>query len=296
MFTFVNMKKYIFILLLACSASFVEAQNIQTADYYVGLGERFLYKKQTDSAIWAFKYVLENFSNKNQECSRAMIRIAGAYEKDSAGMALKWYFRIIDNERVNDKDKGMDLLEPYANYKHNSCIRAAAIMARRKNYEDALRYLEAAKNIYTFHTYVANSFESKMVNIAQNQSDYYRQLGYNDSAVFVLVNKIFDTNIKYRLPEMDDKSSNQVDYYAKITLQAAKLIETEYSLGPFKFALNKAIKKMKVKKDKKNNWVIATFKLYNITYTIITTDLKYKKANFIIDIKGSKLWAELEKG
>ncbi|MBI3232990.1 MAG: hypothetical protein HYZ42_02945, partial [Bacteroidetes bacterium] len=205
------MKKAIFILYICFAGIYIHAQNIETADYFVGMGERFLYKKQTDSAIWAFKHVLEVFPNKNQECSRAMFRIAGAYERDSTGMAIKWYNKIISNDKVNDKDKGMDLLEPYANYKHNSCVRLAALYAKRKNYDDALRSLENALFIHKFQTYVGTAFESKMVNIAMAQSEYYKQLGYNDSAIFVLVDKIFDTNIKYRLREADETSSNDVD-------------------------------------------------------------------------------------
>jgi hypothetical protein len=290
------MKKYILLVFIAFATSNIKAQNIQTADYFVGLGERFSYKKQYDSAIWAFKYVLENFPNKNQECSRAMFRIAGVYERDSVGMALKWYNKIIDSEKVNDKDKGMDLLEPYANYKHNSCIRIAALQAKRKNYDESLRYLDLALHTYKFNTYVATSFEFKMVNIAQNQSEYYKQLGYDDSAIYILVQKIFDTNIKYRLPEMDEKSSNEVDFYGKISITAAKLIDNKYGLGPFKFELNKALGKMKVKKDSKNHLAVCTFKLYGITYKITSTLDFYKKANFIYDFKASKLWIELEKG
>lgn len=293
---FVRMKKAILFLSLTWTTIAGFGQYIQTADYYVGLGERFLYKKQTDSAVWAFKYVLENFPNKNQECSRAMFRLAGTYEKDSAGMALKWYNRIISSEKVNDRDKGMELLEPYANYRHNACLRVAAIQTKRKNYDDALRACEMALQIFKFQTYVGNSFENKMVNIALTQSELYKQLGYQDSAIYILVQKILDTDIKCRLPEMDNKSTNEVDFYGKISVQAAKMIDQLYGLGPFKYELTKAMNKMKVKKDKVTGFTICTFKLYNITFRITNSQPGYKKANFISDFKNSKLWAELDKG
>lgn len=290
------MKKIFFCALLIFLSFISFSQNIQTADYYIGLGERYIYKKQTDSAIWAFKYVLQNFPNKTIECNRATFKLAGAYEKDSPGVALKWYYKIVNNEKISDREKGMEMFEPYANYKHNSCVRIATILGRRKNFDEGLRWLEAALYIHKYQTYLGNAFESRMVNIAITQSDYYKQLGFKDSAVYILVQKIFDTNIKYRLPELKEEVTTEADYYGKISTMVAKMIDQDYGLSSFKFELNKAWKKIKVKKDKNSGFIICTFKLYNITYKIISTIPIYKKQNFINDFKASKLWLELEKG
>jgi tetratricopeptide (TPR) repeat protein len=290
---YLMMKKIYLLILFFCA--FKAYSQEMSADYYVGIGERFLGRRQIDSAIFYWKYVLEHFPNKNRECSQAMIRIAGAYERDSAGMAIKWYLKIIGSEKINDQDKGMELMEPYANYRHNSCMRLAALYARRKQYDEALMWVNAAVTQYRYITYVGTAFETKMVNIALVRSDYYKQLEFKDSAIYALVHKILDTNIRYRLPEMDEKNNNDVDYYGKIAVTAGKLIEEVHGKDEFRYRFNKALKKLKLKKDKKHKWRIAKFKLYGIEYKITSTNYKKKKKAFINEFRQSKLYMELEK-
>ncbi len=285
-------------ILLASALFFVGFNGFSqqmTADYYLGVGERYLSKRMNDSAIYWWKYVIQNFPTKNKECSRSMFRIASAYERDSVGKAIRWYEKILADPKVNDMDFGMDILEPFANYRHNACLRLGAMNAKRRDYAEAIYWIRQAYTPYRYITYVGTAYEARMTSVATAMSDYYKQLGQKDSAVYTIVHKILDTDIKPHLPEYEPSKDNKTDLYGKFSISAGKIIEETYSKTAFKFELNKALKKLKVKKSKDNKWLIATFKLYKITYRIPLSDLTLKKPQVIERFKASPLFAELDK-
>ncbi len=292
-------KKIILYILLLFSCNYIIAQT-QSADFYLGLGEKAEKNKsltnRLDSALYYYKYVLDNYPTFRQECSRAMFRIAGVLEKDSINESIRWYNRIIGSSNVNDKDKGMEVLEIYANYRHNSCLRMATLYNRKRNYEEALQWLYNAQYVYKYETDIGTAFENKMVSIATIKFESYKNLDFQDSATYALVHKLLDNDIRYYLPGMDESKSNAIDHYTKVAKIAVKYIEQTRGKDEFKLAFNAALKKLKVKKDKDRKaekLYYATFKLYNIEYRIHSSKPKHRKIEFMNEIKQTAFYTLL---
>ncbi|MDZ4757844.1 MAG: hypothetical protein SGJ10_06865 [Bacteroidota bacterium] len=295
------LKKITLYILLLFSVNYITAQ---TADSYIGLGENMEKGSKTknaayrlDSALYYYRYVLDNFPTFRQECSKAMFRIAGVLEKDSINESIRWYNRIITSPNVNDKDKGMEVMEVYANYRHNSCLRLATLYLRKRNYDEALQWLYNAQYVYKYETYVGTAFENKMVSIATIKFESYKSLDYQDSAIYALVHKMLDTDVKYYLKEMDETKNNVVDHYTKVAKIAIKYIDQTRGKEEFKLAFNKAIKKLKVKKDKdrkSEKLTYASFKLYNIEYRIHSSIPKHRKVQFMNEIMASTFYLQLQ--
>ncbi len=293
--------KIILYILLLFSSKYITAQ---TADFYLGLGENM--EKGTknrnvpyrlDSALYYYRYVLDNYPTFKQECSRAMYRIAGVLEKDSINESISWYNRIITSSNVNDRDKGMEVMEVYANYRHNSCLRMATLYNRKRNYDEALQWLYNAQYIYKYDTDIGTAFENKMVSIATVKFECYKSLDYQDSAVYALVHKLLDIDVRYYLPNMDELKNNTVDHYTKLAKIAIKYIEQTRGKDEFKLAFNLALKKIKVKKDKERKGeklTYATFKLYNIEYKIRSSKPKHRKVEFMNDIMQTAFYILLQ--
>ncbi len=294
-------KKIIIYILLLLGSDKIIAQTY-TADYYLGLGFNVEKSKtvvnKLDSALYYYRYVLDNYPTFKQECSRAMYRIAGVLEKDSINESIRWYNRIITSPNVNDKDKGMEVMEVYANYRHNSCLRMATLYNRKRNYDEALQWLYNAQYIYKYDTDIGTAFENKMVSIAIVKFECYKSLDYQDSAVYALVHKLLDVDMRYYLPNMDESKSNAVDHYTKTAKIALKYIDQTRGKDEFKLAFNLALKKLKVKKDKDRSksekLYYATFKLYNIEYRIHSSKPKHRKVEFMNEIHQTAFYTLLQ--
>lgn len=293
------LKKSIIYIIIALCCNSLYAQF--SADYYVGLGEKVEKMKnvpyRVDSAVYYYRYVLDNFPTYKQECSRAMFRIAGVLEKDSINESIRWYNRIITSPNVNDKDKGMEVMEVYANYRHNSCLRLATLYLRKKNYEEALQWLFNAQYEYKYETDIGTAYENKMVSIATIKFECFKSMDLQDSAIYVMVQKLIDVDIKYHLPNMDESKSNQVDHYSKSAKVLLKYIDQTKGKDDFKLMFNKGLKKLKVKKvkeRKKEKLYYASFKVYNIEYRVYSSQPKHRKVQFMNDIMQTAFYIMLQ--
>lgn len=210
---------------------------------YLELAVNYFNKKELDSAIILMVTAVENTPDTVYCYGRCFNNIPLAYAmQGNFEEAERWFKKILDSD-LNDLDQGTDIMEFYANYHHNACMKLVQLHQQMNEPREALNYLNLAETTYPFQTFSGTSFEKRAVSIALWKARIYEELSLPDSALFVQLNKILDTDIRYRKP--DYESLSNVNPYNDL-LENMKTLIGEKNLEDEKKQLIKSIKKMEI--------------------------------------------------
>lgn len=164
-------------------------------------------------------------------------------EKDQLN-CINWLNKILDSN-LDDREETGNLFEPYSNYKHRAAIMLSKIYLNKNEYSKSLDYLNEAQIKYKYQTFSAGSFEVNENKIALNKAQISFAQNKKQEAILILLNKIFDDNIFYRI--RDASSYTDKDYYVDLREETIGLIKEEIKdKNKFIDKLKKSINKLKI--------------------------------------------------
>ncbi|MEO0895287.1 MAG: hypothetical protein AAFY71_02630 [Bacteroidota bacterium] len=255
----------------------LKAQHLDSTFFAEGLN---LYQQgQYLDAVHKWKAILANGNDTSLFYGSSFNNIAVAYATmDSLETAEIWFNKIFDS-KLNDRDEGVDFMQPFANYRHNAAMVCAKMFVRHDMPAKALPYIWLADTLYSYKTFSGTGFEKRAVSIAMWKDELYTRLSQPDQALFVLLHKIMDREIGYRLPEMS--SISYQDFYAPFREKLINRIQEKYTTKAFKKKLDKALKTARMFTRKKQDYI--EFELYGKHYVIGTSVSKKEFKKRIVE-------------
>lgn len=253
-------------------------------------GVEFFMSNKPDSAIACWEMVLKTTKEQAPEYGRAMLNLGVGWEAmGDYEMSKKWYktMLLVDlNELAPPVEEG----DQFACYKHNACMRLSTMYALDGDYLNALHYVQRAGKVFPYQTEDGSAFEHRMVDIANWEATFYTKINQPDSALLVLTQKLFDTEIGYRLPAM--RMFRIEDYYSGITPTALALVEKQYGRAKFKTLLDQGLENMSIKQDALVTY--GEFSVGKLKYRIGTLASSVTKADFQSQIKTTAFYLGLQ--
>jgi tetratricopeptide (TPR) repeat protein len=229
-------------LIIVLSSSFLSSAQTSSCDYLEKAIEYFG-NEELDSAINLMVLAIETTPDTNQCYGRCFNNIPLAYAmQEKFDKSKEWFGKIMESE-LDDFEPGDDIMEPYANYHHNACMQMVKVHDHLEEYPEGLRYLNLAESRYRFECFSGTSFEKRAVSIAKWKGALYMKMNLPDSSLFVQLNKILDTDIRYR--KSDFTSLSSIAFYPSLIENVEKLIGKE-ALNSEKKKLQKSIKMMEI--------------------------------------------------
>jgi tetratricopeptide (TPR) repeat protein len=228
--------------------------------------------RNIDSALNLMTYVVENMPDTSVCYGRCFNNIPLAYASLGQFDEAKIWFNKILQSSLNDKAPGTDIMEPYANFHHNACMKLVQVNQTLKDYSQALKYLDSAETTYSFKTFSGTGFEKRAVSIAMWKSRLYLEMSLKDSAIYVLLLKTLDTDVRFR--KSDFETLSNVDFYSPVNEKLVELIGTDH-LKAEQSLIKKAIKNLTI--TKQGQQTIGTFTFHNLDYHIGLSTDKSKK-------------------
>lgn len=246
--------------------SYVVSAQISSCDYLEKAVEHFQ-NKELDSAIALMTKAVEETPDTTNCYGRCMNNIPLAYAmRGDFDNAILWFDKILDSN-LDDLQPGTSIMEPYANYHHNACMKLVQVYESLEKPQMALKYLNLAETSYPYQTFSGTSFEKRAVSITQMKARLYEGLGKKDSVLFIQLSKILDTDIRYRKP--DYESLSNVNFYAELIVNVKELIG-EDQLDTERKKLKKAIQDIEMSQS--GDMRVGTFNFRGLEYKIGVSD------------------------
>lgn len=276
------MKKQLTFLFFCLAYLAMPAQGQQTACELLNKGITYYQNDQADSAAIVWQYVVENYPDSTRCYGKCYNNIPFAYIKlKQNDKAKEWFQKIIDS-KLNDRDEGASIMEPYANYKHGACLNMAMQLFREKKFDEGLKFVQLAETKHKYQTISATSFEKHAVNITYDKVKVWKAKKNPKEALFVMVEKILDVDIFFRVPDVG--SITYLDFYRYLREDVKPLIKELYGYEKFVKQLKAAIETLKVKKvrigKEKKKAKLATFTFDGRLFRIGSSSSKYTAADF----------------
>ena len=259
-------------------------------------GLEYYEEEKLDSAIIIWKSIVENYPDTSSCYGRSFNNIPIVYAQlEDTIQAKNWYQKIIDS-KLNDLDEGDGLMSPYANYKHNACLRMALLLKEENKIEESFRYIKLAETKFPYQTFSATSFEKRAVSIAFDKVELWKLKSDSKKALLVMLEKILDNDVFFR--KTDAASFTNVDFYAKLIEEIKPMIQEQYGFVEFEKNLKDAINRLEVKKvrigEKKKRAKVATFIFDGKEFTIGSSNKKYNKKKFKEKLNNNRVFDELK--
>ena len=259
-------------------------------------GLEYYEEEKLDSAIIIWKLIVENYPDTSSCYGRSFNNIPIVYAQlEDTIQAKNWYQKIIDS-KLNDLDEGDGLMSPYANYKHNACLRMALLLKEENKIEESFRYIKLAETKFPYQTFSATSFEKRAVSIAFDKVELWKLKSDSKKALLVMLEKILDNDVFFR--KTDAASFTNVDFYAKLIEEIKPMIQEQYGFVEFEKNLKDAINRLEVKKvrigEKKKRAKVATFIFDGKEFTIGSSNKKYNKKKFKEKLNNNRVFDELK--
>lgn len=265
---------------LLCIVAPAKAQK--TACELLTQGITYYQNNQADSAAIVWQQVVENYPDSTRCYGKCYNNIPFAYLKlKQNDKAKEWFQKIIDS-KLNDRDEGESIMEPYANYKHSACLNMAMQLFREKKFDEGLKFVKLAETKHKYQTISATSFEKRAVSIAYNKVKVWKAKKNPKEALFVMVEKMLDADVFFRAPEVG--SITYLDFYKYLREDSKPLIKELYGNEKFAKQLKAAINTLTVKEvtigEEKQKAKLATFTFDGRLFRIGSSDKAYTVADF----------------
>ena len=241
--------KKIYLITTILFSNFIISQSI--CDEY-NEGMRLYNEKKVEESIATLISVYEKKIDTSKCYRQAFNNIPYLYlslylsnesEQDQLNCII-WLNKILDSN-LDDKEETGNLFEPYSNYKHRAAIMLSKMYSNKNEFSKSLDYLNDAQKKYKYQTFSAGSFEDNENKIALNKAEILFTQNKKQDAILILINKIFDDNIFYRI--RDASSFTDKDYYIELREVTIGLIKEEIKdKDQFIDKLKKSIKKLKI--------------------------------------------------
>jgi tetratricopeptide (TPR) repeat protein len=259
-------------------------------------GLEYYEQEKLDSAIIIWKSVVENYPDTSNCYGRSYNNIPIVYAQlENTIEAKNWYQKIIDS-KLNDLDEGDGIMSPYANYKHNSCLRMAFLLKEEDEIEESFKYIRLAETKFPYQTFSATSFEKRAVLIAFDKAELWKLKGNNKEAVLVMLEKILDDDVFFR--KTDAASFTNVDFYAELIEEIKPMIQEQYRFEEFEKKLKEAINYLEVKTvrigKKREKAKVAIFTFEGKEFIIGSSNKKYNKKKFKNRLLNNRIFDEIK--
>ena len=234
-----------------------------------------IYEKKVDTST-CYRHAFNNIP---------YLYLTSKTDEDQA-KGIIWLNKILTSN-LDDKERTENIMEPYANYKHRAALTLYKVYLAKKDYQAALKYLNQAEEKFDYQTFSASSFEVNANRMAYKRAQFYLAQNNNKKAIYILLNKVLDTNIFYR--KRDAASFTSKDYYIALREETVKLINDEYpTKKTFVDNLKSCIKNLDFIKEEiidENQYGKGTFKVDDHLFTIgfINIESKEKLVNLILE-------------
>lgn len=259
-------------------------------------GMEYYQEEKLDSAIIIWKFVIENYPDTSKCYGRSFNNIPIVYAQlENNSKAKSWYQKIIDS-KLNDLDEGEGLMSPYANYKHNACLRMASLFKYENQIEESFKYINLAETKFPYQTFSATSFEKRAVSITLDKAELWKLKGNNKEALLVILEKVLDNDVFFR--KTDASSFTPVDFYRKLIEDIKPMIQEQYGFIAFEKKLKNAINQLEVKRvrigKERKKAKVAIFTFDGKEFTIGSSNKKYKKQDFKNRLTNNRIFDELK--
>lgn len=216
----------------------------------------------------------------------ALISLQLDYKEDAID-----YYKEILKSKANDKEKGGVgeglMAEPYALYKNRACINLAEIYLTKKDYTNALKYINLTKK-HPYQHFCGNAHAANEVYLATFRAKCYLGLNHVTKA------------LEYALPYSFNTILADNSEALALTLE---ILKSNYSLNELNIELEKSLKHIKIKKVKGYERGITTFMgiKFNLPFyipTVIDFDALAKLSEidqFTLAYKESEFYQEIVK-
>lgn len=276
------MKKELTFIFFCLAYLAMPAQGQQTACELLNKGITYYQNDQADSAAIVWQYVIKNFPDTTRCYGKCYNNIPYAYFKLKQNDKAKEWFQKIMDSNLNDRDEGENIMEPYANYKHNACMNMAIQLFAEEKFDQALRFLSLAETKYKYQTISATSYEKRAVSIVYHKVKNWQAKKNDKAALLVMVEKMLDVDIYFRAPDVS--SITYLDFYKYFRPKLKPLVKELYGEDKFTKQLKAAIETLKVKEvtigKEKTKAKLATFTFDGHLFRIGSSSSKYTAADF----------------
>ncbi|WP_299456128.1 tetratricopeptide repeat protein [uncultured Microscilla sp.] len=254
----------------------------QSACELLNKGITYYQNNQADSAVIVWQQVVKNYPDTTSCYGRCYHNIPFAYLKlKQNDKAKEWFQKIIDS-KLNDRDEGTHIMEPYANYKHNACMKMAMLLFEEDKFDQMLRFLKLAETKHKYQAVSGTSFEKRAVSIAYHRVRAWKAKKNDKEALFVMVEKMLDTDIFFRAPDVG--SITYLDFYRYFHPKLKPLVKELYGYEKFVKQLKDAIETLRVKEvtigKEKEKAKLATFTFDGRVFSIGSSNDEYTEADF----------------
>lgn len=260
-------------------------------------GLKYYEEEKLDSAIVVWESVVKNYPDTSNCYGRSFNNIPIVYAQlERKKLAKEWFQKIIDS-KLNDLDEGSGIMTPYANYKHNACLRMALLLKDENLLEESLKYINLAETKFPYQTFSATSFEKRTVSITFDKAELYKLKDNHKMALLIMLEKILDDDIFFRIP--DASSITYVDFYAGLIEDIKPMIQESYGYIEFEKRLKASINQLEIKNvtiGKENKAAkVATFTFEGKLFTIGASNESYDRQKFIDKLINNRIFKELKK-
>ncbi len=213
---------------------------------------------------------------------------------DYINEAIEYYKRIIKS-KADDKEKGGIgegiMAEPYALYKNRACKSLAEIYLLRKDFKEAIKYINLTKK-YPYQHFCGNEYAENDIYIATLYAKNY--IGLNN----------IEKALEYSLPHVFYNGLASNLEILEITLN---LLKSNYTKEQLNSELKKSLRNIKLKKRKGYKYGVTTFlnikiELSSEMYSLPDSDFNYEQyeklselEKYIINFKESEFYKEIKK-
>lgn len=212
-----------------------------------------------DDAIASYKKITQRTAENSTPWCKAFYNMGYTYflkHDDSAAREI--LTQIVDGD-FDDMDRGGRgsglMQEPYALYKHNACELLAEIAFRKKNFSEALEYIQLFDTKYPYQHFCGNEMEAAEIYTAEMYSRAYLGLQDTTKAIRVLLPYIFDNGLAPNTSLVND---------------AIKLLQARYEKNYLSAQLNNAIDGLTAKTIKEKKY---QYEKYQIVFLDVTIDV-----------------------
>lgn len=251
------------------------------ASYQLGL--EHYENERLEGAIYVWTGVVEVGDDGSVCYGRSFYNIPIVYaELENYQAAEKWFKRVLASD-LDDRDEGVGIMEPYANYHHEAAVQLARLSYRNKDMPQALTYLDSAWTHYPYQTFSGTSFEKQAVRLAVMRQECYLAMGDTTKAIHTLVEKILDEDWRYYLT--DATSFTNLDFYRGLRQRVGDYLDAQgIHRGTWVEALRQAIQTLTVQSTTigptQSPAQLATFTWEGYTYHIGAANAVYTTADF----------------
>lgn len=265
--------KKILLLIFALSSTILYSQN--DLDLKIDEGNDLFNNGDKKKALKLWEDILRKASDTSATYGTTLRNILWYYIEDENEKNIDLYYNKIINSKLNDKDKNLQIGEPYKNYRYHSTMVLASYYAKKKNFSKALKYVNIADNKLTYETTSLTAVKFQKVDLAFWKNRLYNDLKKPDSASYVLIKRAFEYDYKdiYKNWATYSDSNDEKELAEEIL---SNFNEKE-SLLSFGNEIKKAIENLEY--INQNDKTIIKLTLRNMNYEISVHSLMTSKLN-----------------